>query len=162
MNLLLGATNTAPRVIVARLPTVVWCVTAVATALTSTRRGVRTPSLPALRSTEVAAAEDLGLHGSQSCFMPVAQLDDTSRWPRLLRVAGMYPGLSSADVAAPPQCEPPADPGKWNYEFPDEHGSEYGVVRRARVRRSFPPVARGKSVRPCSVKDLQYEPCNSL
>ena len=69
-----------------------------------------------------------GLHGDQSCFLPLQQLDDLSRWPRLLRVAGVYPGLTADEVAAPPPPAPAPEAGSWNYEFPDAHGADYGVV----------------------------------
>ena len=78
-----------------------------------------------------------GLHGDQSCFLPLQQLDDLSRWPRLLRVAGVYPGLTADEVAAPPPPAPAPEAGSWNYEFPDAHGADYGVERNtARVFRA--------------------------
>jgi len=89
------------------------------------------PARPFARGAALAsAAGDAGLHGSSTCFLPLDQLRDDLRWPRLLRVAGAYPGLTGAEIAAPPMCaEPPAN-GFWNYEFPDAHGSEFGVARR--------------------------------
>jgi len=58
----------------------------------------------------------------------VDQLDSESTWPRLLRVAGFYPGVTASELAATPGPGPAAQKGKWNFEFPDEHGAEFGVT----------------------------------
>mmetsp|Transcript_16487 Transcript_16487/g.49655 ORF Transcript_16487/g.49655 Transcript_16487/m.49655 type:complete len:225 (+) Transcript_16487:132-806(+) len=71
---------------------------------------------------------EAGLHGSQSCFLPVDQMDSSVMWPRILRIAGMYPGVQSGDVAAVPATPPAPAIGEWLYDFPDAHGSEFGVV----------------------------------
>jgi len=75
-----------------------------------------------------APAAELGLHGSESCFMPLDQMDSSIQWPRILRIAGVYPGIVASDVANPPATPPPAGEGEWTYDFPDAHGSEFGVV----------------------------------
>ena len=84
----------------------------------ATRNGRRRPTMQV----------ESGLHGSNFCFLPLDQLDSEHQWPRLLRVAGFYPGLTSAELAAAPGPEEVPGKGTWNFEFPDPHGSEYGVV----------------------------------
>ena len=70
-----------------------------------------------------------GLHGEASCFLPLDQLDNGVLWPRIIRVAGIYPGLTQAEVTAVPMApEPPDQDGLWLFDFPDAHGAEYGVV----------------------------------
>mmetsp|Transcript_34819 Transcript_34819/g.111601 ORF Transcript_34819/g.111601 Transcript_34819/m.111601 type:complete len:227 (+) Transcript_34819:16-696(+) len=97
---------------------------------------VSSPPSPRLRQevslwssyTQVASTEGEGLHGSNFCFLPLDQLDSDSLWPRLLRVAGAYPGLTSAELLATPGPVEAAKNGEWTYEFPDAHGSDLGVV----------------------------------
>lgn len=74
-----------------------------------------------------AAAED-GLHGSGFCFMPLLQLTNDDQWPRVLRVAGEYPGLTAKELAAPPSTVEAAAPGSWTFEFPDAYSSEFGMI----------------------------------
>jgi hypothetical protein len=57
------------------------------------------------------------------------QLDNGVIWPRIIRVAGVYPGITAAEVAAVPSSPPPPEQdGIWQFDFPDAHGAEYGVV----------------------------------
>mmetsp|Transcript_27069 Transcript_27069/g.81168 ORF Transcript_27069/g.81168 Transcript_27069/m.81168 type:complete len:216 (+) Transcript_27069:223-870(+) len=77
---------------------------------------------------EAPAAVDAGLHGSQSCFLPLDQMDANVMWPRILRVAGAYPGIKAAEIAATPAAPPAPENGFWTYDFPDAHGAEFGVV----------------------------------
>jgi len=81
-----------------------------------------------LRSVEVEASQGEGLHGSNFCFMPLEQLDDSVQWPRILRIAGSYPGVTTAELAATPGTIAAAAQGLWAYEFPDAHSSEYGMI----------------------------------
>lgn len=70
-----------------------------------------------------------GLHGEKSCFLPLDQLDNGEPWPRIIRVAGVYPGLTQAEVAACTSAPaPPEQDGMWLFDFPDVHGAEFGVV----------------------------------
>ena len=65
-----------------------------------------------------------GLHGEASCFLPLDQLDNGVLWPRIIRVAGIYPGLTQAEVTAVPMApEPPEQDGLWLFDFPAS-GSE--------------------------------------
>jgi len=92
-------------------------------------RGRRSPAVVVSpRATVLGADATDGLHGSNFCFLPLDQLDSEHCWPRVLRVAGTYPGLTAADLAAAPATIPPASKGAWTYEFPDAHGTEYGLV----------------------------------
>ena len=66
-----------------------------------------------------------GLHGEASCFLPLDQLDNGVLWPRIVRVAGIYPGLTQAEVQCVPMApEPPEQDGLWLFDFPAS-GSEF-------------------------------------
>ena len=66
-----------------------------------------------------------GLHGEASCFLPLDQLDNGVLWPRIIRVAGIYPGLTQAEVQCVPMApEPPEQDGLWLFDFPAS-GSEF-------------------------------------
>jgi len=118
-----------------------WFILACARAL---RCAPARPAAP-LTARRSAVADAQGLHGSASCFLPLDQLRDDLRWPRLLRVAGAYPGLTGDELAAPPACALPAANGQWNFEFPDPHGSDFGV---ARGPRPLPPAPSSDTVSP--------------
>lgn len=81
-----------------------------------------------LRGLRAAAVSEEGLHGSDFCFMPLLQLTNDDQWPRVLRVAGEYPGLTAAELAAPPSTVEAAAPGGWIFEFPDAYSSEFGMI----------------------------------
>mmetsp|Transcript_8997 Transcript_8997/g.12490 ORF Transcript_8997/g.12490 Transcript_8997/m.12490 type:complete len:217 (+) Transcript_8997:59-709(+) len=77
---------------------------------------------------ETRSENEMGLHGSSFCFIPLEQLDSDLSWPRILRVAGAYPGVTVDEIknaALPPA---PGDKGNWIYEFPDTFGAEYGMI----------------------------------
>ena len=66
-----------------------------------------------------------GLHGEASCFLPLDQLDNGVLWPRIIRVAGIYPGLTQTEVQNVPMApEPPDQDGLWLFDFPAS-GSEF-------------------------------------
>jgi len=67
------------------------------------------------------------LHGEGSCFMPLVQLDSEYVAPRIVRVAGMYPGLTASELAAP-SSDDPAPTGQWTYDFSDPDGPQMGTV----------------------------------
>ncbi len=68
-----------------------------------------------------------GLHGDQSHFMPIDQLGSDQTTPRIVPIAGVYPGVSAADVRAP-VASPPPEIGNWQYEFADPDGPQMGTV----------------------------------
>lgn len=67
------------------------------------------------------------LHGQDACFLPLEQLDQEYRAPRILQIAGMYPGLSKEDIMAV-SSEPAAEVGQWSYDFSDPDGPQMGTV----------------------------------
>ena len=107
-----------------------------------------------------------GLHGEASCFLPLDQLDNGVLWPRIVRVAGIYPGLTAAEVSAVPMApEPPEQDGLWLFDFPAS-GSEFQTTLnltclhatappRRRRRASFPRrtrTARSTASWPCPAR----------
>ena len=68
-----------------------------------------------------------GLHGDQSHFMPIDQLGGDQTMPRIVPIAGVYPGVSAADVRAPAVSAPP-ELGNWQYDFADPDGPQMGTV----------------------------------
>jgi Rubisco Assembly chaperone C-terminal domain len=78
-----------------------------------------------LQSTSVAASGSL--HGQNACFMPLKQLDQDAYTPRIVQIAGSYPGLTRQDYYAV-TSEPPAALGQWTYDFSDPDGPQLGTV----------------------------------
>jgi len=89
-----------------------------------------------------------GLHGEASCFLPLDQLDNGVLWPRIVRVAGIYPGLTQAEVTAVPMApEPPEQDGLWLFDFPAS-GSEFQTtlnLTRWRRYATAPPRRRRRA-----------------
>uniref|UniRef100_A0A7R9ZQZ4 Rubisco accumulation factor 1 C-terminal domain-containing protein n=1 Tax=Craspedostauros australis TaxID=1486917 RepID=A0A7R9ZQZ4_9STRA len=67
------------------------------------------------------------LHGENSCFLPLKQLDQDYYAPRIVQIAGAYPGLTRAEYEAV-SSDPPAEPGQWTYGFSDPEGPPVGTV----------------------------------
>jgi len=73
-------------------------------------------------------AESVGnLHGQGSCFMPLLQNDEEYIAPRIVQIAGSYPGVDVATYLSL-SSEPPADMGQWSYDFSDPEGPQLGTV----------------------------------
>lgn len=81
------------------------------------------------RSTNLPAFEmsKSSLHGENSCFMPVKQLDQDYYAPRIIQIAGMYPGITKGEYEAV-SSEPTAEIGQWTYDFSDPDGPQVGTV----------------------------------
>jgi len=81
------------------------------------------------RSTEFSSRlfMSANLHGEGSCFMPLKQLDEGSLAPRIVQIAGAFPGLSTEAFMAV-QSEEGASPGQWMYDFSDPDGPQMGTV----------------------------------
>ena len=85
---------------------------------------------------------DEGMHGTGSRFMPLSQNmpDDIS--PRMVPVAGMYPGVTGEELMAPPSS-PSAPMGMWQFDFSDPDGPQLGTVvlpPSAAVQKAADPV----------------------
>lgn len=63
----------------------------------------------------VAGSRPEGTHGTGFRFMPLETVGQDSA-PAVVCIAGVYPGLTSAELAAP-QPVPFAAPGGWNYHM---------------------------------------------
>ena len=75
-----------------------------------------------------APAETSGsLHGQNACFLPLNQLDQEYYAPRIIQIAGAYPGLTRQEFFAV-TSEPPAELGQWTYDFSDPDGPQLGTV----------------------------------
>lgn len=67
------------------------------------------------------------LHGQNACFLPLKQLDQDSYSPRIVQIAGAYPGLTREEFyAVTSESSPP--PGQWSYDFSDPDGPQLGTV----------------------------------
>lgn len=90
-------------------------------------------TLPRLLSTSITAAvsgsasSSGSLHGQNACFLPLKQLDQDSYSPRIVQIAGAYPGLTREEYYAV-SSEPPPVPGQWSYDFSDPDGPQLGTV----------------------------------
>eukprot|EP00529_Nitzschia_sp_RCC80_P032627 CAMPEP_0113474046 /NCGR_PEP_ID=MMETSP0014_2-20120614/18372_1 /TAXON_ID=2857 /ORGANISM="Nitzschia sp." /LENGTH=232 /DNA_ID=CAMNT_0000366861 /DNA_START=85 /DNA_END=783 /DNA_ORIENTATION=- /assembly_acc=CAM_ASM_000159 len=67
------------------------------------------------------------VHGQNSCFLPLKQLDQDYLAPRIVQIAGAYPGLSTSEFYAV-QSEASPEPGQWTYDFSDPDGPQLGTV----------------------------------
>jgi len=67
------------------------------------------------------------LHGDNACFMPCRQLDQDYFAPRILQIAGIYPGITREEFDAVTSESSPA-PGQWTYDFSDPDGPQMGTV----------------------------------
>lgn len=67
------------------------------------------------------------LHGQNACFLPLKQLDMDYYAPRIVQIAGAYPGLTREEFFAV-QSESSPDPGQWTYDFSDPEGPQLGTV----------------------------------
>ena len=91
------------------------------------------PSLPNRRyRSELAATPELGSilgsrHGEDAWFLPLMQLDQDYYAPRIVQIAGAYPGLTAEEFAAVTSEEAP-DQGQWTYDFSDPDGPQVGTV----------------------------------
>mmetsp|Transcript_25645 Transcript_25645/g.36171 ORF Transcript_25645/g.36171 Transcript_25645/m.36171 type:complete len:230 (-) Transcript_25645:171-860(-) len=66
-------------------------------------------------------------HGEDSCFMPLAQMDQDYYAPRIIQIAGAYPGITAEEFNAV-TSEPAAEQGQWSYDFSDPDGPQVGTV----------------------------------
>jgi len=77
---------------------------------------------------QVSAAGGGSLHGQNSCFMPLQQLDSDAYMPRVVQIAGAYPGLTRQDFEAVTSEPSPERQGQWTYDFSDPDGPQLGTV----------------------------------
>jgi len=66
-------------------------------------------------------------HGDNSCFMPLKQLEQDYYAPRIVQIAGAYPGLTREEFFAV-TSEDVAVQGQWTYDFSDPDGPQLGTV----------------------------------
>jgi Rubisco Assembly chaperone C-terminal domain len=81
--------------------------------------------LSATRSPAVTSGGSL--HGQDSCFLPLKQLEMDHYTPRIVQIAGAYPGLTRQQYFAV-SSEPAAPQGQWSYDFSDANGPQLGTV----------------------------------
>eukprot|EP00956_Cyclotella_meneghiniana_P015762 scaffold24459_cov75-Cyclotella_meneghiniana.AAC.3 len=67
------------------------------------------------------------LHGQGACFLPLLQNDDEYIAPRIVQIAGAYPGVDIPTYLSL-TSEPPAELGQWSYDFTDPEGPQLGTV----------------------------------
>lgn len=68
-----------------------------------------------------------GGHGQGFNFLPLYRSDRDEHYPRIVKIAGVYPQLTIDDFFAP-VSSPAAPKGSWAYDFPDPSGPELGSV----------------------------------
>lgn len=67
------------------------------------------------------------LHGENSCFLPLKQFDQDEFAPRIVQIAGAYPGITREEFFAV-TSEPSPPQGQWTYDFSDPDGPQVGTV----------------------------------
>ncbi|KAJ1423178.1 hypothetical protein B484DRAFT_451996 [Ochromonadaceae sp. CCMP2298] len=68
-----------------------------------------------------------GTHGEDFKFLFVTRGSEEDHYPRIIPVAGTYPGITDEELRAP-YCTPAAAPGQWAYQFPDPENASFGTV----------------------------------
>ena len=69
----------------------------------------------------------IGKHGESFNYLPIMSGLDQEHFPRIVPIAGVFPGLS-LDELLKPHSNPAAPPGQWAYDFPGEQGLHIGSV----------------------------------
>ena len=105
---------------VATLPAVAWISTPTLSRRTVDRWDTRLHQSSALSGTARK-------HGQDACFLPIKQLEQDTYVPRIIQIAGAYPGLTKEDIMAV-SSEPAAEQGQWTYDFSDPDGPQLGTV----------------------------------
>lgn len=67
------------------------------------------------------------MHGQDACFLPLKQLDQDYFAPRIVQIAGAYPGITRDEFFAVTSEASPAQ-GQWIYDFSDPDGPQLGTV----------------------------------
>ena len=81
-----------------------------------------------IQSSDYVAAGGAGnLHGQNTCFLPLQQLDNDEYMPRIVQIAGAYPGVTPQEFYAV-SSEPSPAQGQWTYDFSDPDGPQLGTV----------------------------------
>jgi hypothetical protein len=68
-----------------------------------------------------------GYHGENFKFMSILKGSSDDHFPRIVQIAGAFPGLTPEDIMAP-SSTPAADPGSWTYSFPDPDDPNVGTI----------------------------------
>jgi len=85
------------------------------------------PSSSRLSASTPISMSSGSLHGQNACFLPLKQLDMDYYAPRIVQIAGAYPGLTKSEFESV-TSEPPPDLGQWSYDFSDPDGPQVGTV----------------------------------
>jgi len=67
------------------------------------------------------------LHSQNSCYLPLQQLDQDYHSPRIIQVAGSYPGITLDEFTSVTTTSS-AEQGQWAYDFADPDGPQVGTV----------------------------------
>lgn len=67
------------------------------------------------------------MHGTGSRFLSITQLKGDELMPRIVPIAGVYPGITAQELMAPTSSESPSY-GRWVYDFSDPEGPQMGTV----------------------------------
>jgi len=78
-------------------------------------------------SSSSSSTSPTGTHAENACFLPLQSLGQDYLAPRIIQIAGAYPGLTKGDFEAV-TSEPAPVPGQWNYDFSDPSGPQMGTV----------------------------------
>lgn len=100
------------------------CVSAWTSSITSCRSRSSSSSASGSPSLKMSAGY---MHGQGSCFMPIKQLPEDYYAPRIVQIAGAYPGVTREEFMAV-QSDDAAIQGQWNYDFSDPDGPQLGTV----------------------------------
>jgi hypothetical protein len=68
-----------------------------------------------------------GGHAQNFKYLPIIQGSEDNHFPRIIKIAGIYPHLSPEDLLAP-TSNPAAPIGSWAYDFSEADGPQLGTV----------------------------------
>lgn len=90
-------------------------------------RSTSRSSSPSLSATRLYSKTTARKHGQDACFLPLKQLGQDYFAPRIIQIAGAYPGLTKQDLMAVTSEDAP-ELGQWTYDFSDPDGPQLGTV----------------------------------
>jgi hypothetical protein len=68
-----------------------------------------------------------GGHGEHFRFLPLVRGTNEDHFPRIIKIAGVYPDITLEQLLAP-TSNPASAVGTWSYDFSDPEGPQLGTV----------------------------------
>lgn len=69
----------------------------------------------------------IGGHKDDFHFLPIISVSGTDHFPRILHIAGVYPGITKQELFSCPTPRP-TRPEQFTFEFPTPHSAKSGII----------------------------------